>query len=294
MMGSCGHIVIDSDTSVVSFSDATIHSPFKDSFPGVRNLADAEWISRVYPETFAQDDIWINNLGCFVIDTRNFRILVDAGVGPRSVSALEDTAGRLDTLFGLCGLTWEDIDCVVFTHLHPDHTGWAFDPISQEPRFPRARFYLHQLDYEYFVETQTPQQPNIATSIAPLFDHGVCDIIHGDTFELAPGVVARHSPGHTPGHLSIEVLAGTRPAIISGDVLHHPFQLMHPEISHRVDVDKRISGMSRKKLLRRIDDLDALLLAGHFLAPSIGQLVIRSERTQWSPTGEKRDGNEPS
>ena len=60
---------------------------------------------------------------------------------------------------------------------------------------------------------------------------GVLRPIDAATVELAPGVSAHHSPGHTPGHYVVRVFSNDETSYLLGDVVHHPLQLNDQDIS---------------------------------------------------------------
>ena len=99
-----------------------------------------------------------------------------------------------------------DIDTVFVSHLHADHVGWNIDPeTSDVPTFKNARYTVHRADWEHFTvpddDSEFGMEP-IERSVIPLDRIGVLDLMEGET-ELAPGVTAILTPGHTPGHMAL-------------------------------------------------------------------------------------------
>ncbi|GAA3160036.1 hypothetical protein GCM10020255_042600 [Rhodococcus baikonurensis] len=77
-------------------------------------------------------------------------------------------------------------------------------------------------------------------------------------------VVVRSAPGHTPGHIVIEIRTADGGAVISGDVIHHPIQFLYPDLSQGGDADPEIARVTRRELLERCASEGLLLLPAHF------------------------------
>ena len=84
---------------------------------------------------------------------------------------------------------------------------------------------------------------------------------------IEDGVRLRHTPGHTPGHCSV-LLGGREEAIITGDLLHHPFQIAEPHRSSRACCDPPLAARTRREFVERYADPDTLVLGSHFAPPT--------------------------
>ena len=126
-------------------------------------------------------------------------MLVDTGVGPPGSGDpfLEDRAGRLPALLAAAGVEPENVDLVVFTHLHVDHVGWNM--LDGEPFFPSARYVAHRADFENFT-AKYPDRRYVQDQLARSHAAGRLELIDGD-FSPLPGVEIEHVPGHTAGQL---------------------------------------------------------------------------------------------
>jgi N-acyl homoserine lactone hydrolase len=154
---------------------------------------------------------------CYLIRAADTTILFDTGLSPRAVPGLVRTdplarfgdedllVHRLDAL----GLEPSDVDMVVLSHLHFDHAGGA-------ALFPSSQLVVQQDEYSYAYYP--------ATFFASFYYRKNFELpgyrwrlLDGDA-ELAPGVTALRSDGHTPGHQSLLVeLPESRPVILAGD-----------------------------------------------------------------------------
>lgn len=139
------------------------------------------------------------------------KILVDAGaeveqliaagfIGLRQVQSLEQGLGKF-------GLKVEDIDLVIQTHLHFDHTGYA-------QKFSKAKFLVQQTELNYH---RNP--PPLAIDPRPcskdLLDALDWEVVDGD-YQVEEFVKVLFTPGHTPGTQSVAVDTAKGTAILVG------------------------------------------------------------------------------
>ena len=159
------------------------------------------------------------NVTLFQDGTRN--VLFDVGSGPDFMPS----AGKLAEAMDALGLTVEDITHVCFTHAHPDHI-WGLLDEFDEPLFPNAEFLIGQAEFDYWMDPETVNTIGEARTTFAVGAKRRLEVIaeqvrlFGDGEEILPGIAARATFGHTPGHMSFEISGG---AMIVGDALvnHH-------------------------------------------------------------------------
>jgi glyoxylase-like metal-dependent hydrolase (beta-lactamase superfamily II) len=223
----------------------------------------------------------------FVVDIAGTRIVVDTGVGNDKVR--ENPAWnnlRTDYLVRLrqAGIDPASVDVVVNTHIHRDHVGWntVLRQGIWEPTYPNARYLTASAEWAYWSTTALTedQQRMFADSIDPVKGAGQLELVDARTpVEIADGVTLVPTPGHTPGHVSVQITSGDETALISGDFLHHPVQVAHPRLCCGADVDPAASERTRAAVLSSIADTETLLLGSHFTHPTAGR--VRTTSTGW-------------
>ena len=119
---------------VVSLLDTNFSFPPERCFPG----ADVG----PYAEYLVDGNVYMDDL-CFLLVSGDRRILVDTGMGP-------EVNGTLLEELAAAGVATEDIDTVVFTHLHTDHVGWNIDRESGAATFANARYWSPRADWDHF------------------------------------------------------------------------------------------------------------------------------------------------
>jgi glyoxylase-like metal-dependent hydrolase (beta-lactamase superfamily II) len=180
-----------------------------------------KWMKLLPPDEFNRVP---QELRCVLIQAGGQNILVDCGVGmkPNDVIATQYEVRRpngtlLDDL-ERHGLAPEDINIVIFTHLHGDHSGWATESIEQDigfsyvPTFANARYYVQRQEYEDAMHTnERTRNTYFAENYVPLTEHGVLTLLDGPA-QITPSVRVAPTPGHTAGHQSVIVEQGSRGA----------------------------------------------------------------------------------
>ena len=224
----------------------------------------------------------------FLLTMPGFTALVDPCVGNGKTRALPFwnllDVPWLDRLRA-AGKEPGDIDLVVHTHLHADHVGWDthLDGGAWVPTFTNARHVYAGEELEYWRAHADEMAGEAYTdSVAPIVDAGLADIVEVDA-ELGHGLRFISTPGHTPGHVSLEITDDDDVFVVSGDLWHHPAQAAHPEWQEIADTDPVVSRATREAFL------DAHALAGtriagtHFPSRPVGRVVAHAGRWKFEP-----------
>jgi glyoxylase-like metal-dependent hydrolase (beta-lactamase superfamily II) len=229
----------------------------------------ADWLA--HPELLDEDGRLVFAVGAYLVQSPGFVALIDLGLGPvdmQTATGATYTGGALLANLAAGGILPGDVDLVVYTHLHRDHVGWTTTPTpsGRAITFANARHVTTGAEWQHWQDHPAPVGPAADAVTEPLA--GRIELC-ADGAEIAPGVRALATPGHTPGHLSITVDTGSRdPLVIAGDVLHSPAQLAHPDWCFGSDAAPELAARSRQRLLgafpRRV------LRCGHFPRPSSG------------------------
>ena len=166
-------------------------------------------------------------LNCLLIETPDARILVDTGYGnklaPKQLAQLQlqQPPTLLESL-GRAGVSREEIDFVLYSHMHHDHAGGGTfrDSAGQlQITFPRARHVMQRAEW---AEAQAPNRrsqhaywPENWEAIAQA---GLIEPTEG-TREICPGVQVLSTGGHTQGHQLVKIESEGQVALHLGDCL---------------------------------------------------------------------------
>lgn len=210
-------------------------------------------------------------------------VLIDTCMGNHKarpgVFEMHMLANRYLERMAAVGVHPNEIDYVLCTHLHADHIGWntRLENGRWVPTFTNARYVLSNTEYQAAREEATdPNTPAFLRnafedSIHPVVEAGKACLVDG-VYELLDCLTLRPAPGHSPGHVRIELQSRGALGVFSGDMLHSPVQVPFWQWSSRVCWDKALSAQSRRELLEYCALREALLLPGHFEAPHVGRI----------------------
>ena len=113
---------------------------------------------------------------------------------------------------------------------------------------------------------------------------GVLRPIDAATVELAPGVSAHHSPGHTPGHYVVRVSSNGEDAYLLGDAVHHPLQLNDKGISFLSETEPERALRAREELLTALQGRNVSIGMTHFPGGEFQQITTANGR-EWTTAG---------
>jgi glyoxylase-like metal-dependent hydrolase (beta-lactamase superfamily II) len=273
------------EVEILSLTDGEVSFPFKldACFPSV-TAAQWEPFRQRYPEVFEAPDTWHIHWGCHLLRSRGRTILVDTGIGPRPAQFLGGVPGTLITELKQAGVDPADVDIVFITHSHLDHIGWNLTD-DRKPRFPRARYVIHQADWDAAPQLEDAvmkagAEPYLAQTLTPLRELGALDLLSGEK-ALTEEVTAVPTPGHTPGHMSIVVSSRGAKALITGDTIIHPAQVTESGWWFGFDSDPQQGVATRERLLERLEAEGMTMVACHFPSPGYGRIVRLQGRRYW-------------
>jgi len=221
---------------------------------------------------------------CFVIRSGSRLLVVDTCVGnEKNIAGFDAFANlRLEFLATLeqAGIDRHAVTDVLCTHLHFDHVGW--NTYKQDgrwlPTFPNAKYHFGREEYVFAQRERQEdamyeaQDISFQESIQPVVDAGLANFIDRDT-DLGDGISVFSTPGHTVGHIAIQIDAGTETFIIAGDAMHHPGQIAKPDMALILDYDNAQASATRRALLARLDKSTTLFTCTHFCSPSFGRIA---------------------
>ena len=220
----------------------------------------------------------------FVIRIAGMNVLVDACNGDdkqRCIPSVHLQKSPYLANLAAQGFKPEDIHMVLCTHLHFDHVGWntRLENGRWVPTFPKARYIFGKRDYDHFAseDAELPHREAYADSVLPVVAAGQAEIVdlEGPTAavqEIGDGVWLEPAFGHSPGSCLVRAQAGGAQALFWGDTIHHPIQLVRPELTLPFDFDQQRAAKVRQDVLERIADTDTMCFPAHFRGQTAGHV----------------------
>ena len=216
----------------------------------------------------------------FIVETPTNRIIVDTCLGNdkqnRLVPYWNNRQGRFLTDLADAGFPVSTIDTVINTHLHADHVGWntMLRDGQWVPTFPQARYLVSRTEYQYWRDNTSHADTRhaLADSVTPIVDAGLADLVETE-HRICNEISLIPTVGHTPGHVSVRIVSRGEEALITGDFMHHPCQIAHPDWDLTSDSDPAQGSRTRWEMFERLADRPVLVLITHFAGATAGRIV---------------------
>ncbi|NHN46502.1 MBL fold metallo-hydrolase [Halostella sp. JP-L12] len=255
---------------------------FADAPPDEREQALAD--EGIQPDEWKE---YVSPYPSLVIDAGDQTVLVDTGGGE-----MAPTTGKLQTSLDAADIDATAVDVVLITHGHADHVGGMLTD-DGDPAFPNARYVMPEAEWEFWTgadpdlsslrvdeELRTLLITAAQANLEPL--DGRIELVEDET-EIVPGVRTLPAPGHTPGHVAVEVTSNEERLLHLVDTVLHPLHIAHPEWTAAVDYNPDQTVETRRDLLDRASQTEALVFAFHFPAPGLGHITATDDAWEWHP-----------
>jgi glyoxylase-like metal-dependent hydrolase (beta-lactamase superfamily II) len=268
------------DVTVKRIVELELPVPYSERSPFIRYaspdaLKARDWLK---PHFITPDGLLILSIHALLVEANGVKLIVDTCVGndkPRGLTMNNPLQTDFLKHLADAGAPRESIDYVVCTHLHVDHVGWNTMLVDGKwmPTFPNARYLIGRAEYEHWVEFESDEEHRqvMADSVKPIFESGLADKVEMD-HRISPEIRLMPTTGHTPGHVSVVIESKGETAIITGDMIHHPIQMAHPNWATPYDSDRRAAEATRRAMLKDWSEKPVLVIGTHFAAPTAGRV----------------------
>lgn len=227
------------------------------------------------------------SVNAYLINTGTRLLLVDTGAG----ELFGPGCGKLVVNLRAAGYAPEQVDAVLLTHIHGDHSGGL--TVGGQRVFPNALIYVDQRDPDYWLDPAKEQAAPGPKRLTFQQSHATVDpYVQADRLrpfdgpgELFPGIRALPAYGHTPGHTAYLVESRGERLLLWGDVIHFAEgQFADPTLTVAYDVDPAAAVATRVRLLAEADREGLLVGSDHVSFPGLGH--VRSDQAggfTWVP-----------
>lgn len=258
-----------------SIWDGYIHHGYEGIFPN----ADPAELARLQKDYRLPEDHIPMDLNPVVVNLDGKLVLIDAGMGTAS-EMFGPHMGRLVANMRAAGIAPEDIDVILMTHLHPDHSFGLINPDGTAV-FDKAELYCCDEDWAEWTDESNLARDDFRKdwtagtlqAVAPYRDR-LKLFKAGDT--LFPGVTAVSVAGHAAGMCAFIFESAGEKIVFTGDVCHHHvYDLYHPEWFFHMDYDTDpAQGAAAKSVIfRKVVEENIRFHGYHFPFPGLGDVV---------------------
>jgi glyoxylase-like metal-dependent hydrolase (beta-lactamase superfamily II) len=274
------------DVTITKFEELTFEG-LDDFLPDATpdKVLPIEWLK---PHFITPEGALKFSIHALVVDAPDCRIIVDTCVGNDKPREFFPDWHMLQTNFleklESAGYPADSFDVVLCTHLHLDHVGWNTMLVGDKwvPTFPNARHLIEKTEFDLVAGDQDDDgiaewlrdmnKTVMEDSITPIVEAGLVELVSNDK-QVCDEVRLIPTPGHTIGHVSVEIASKGEKALITGDFVHNPCQLAHPEWAISTDYDQTQSTQTRFTQFSALADTPVLVIGTHWPEPTAGQVV---------------------
>jgi glyoxylase-like metal-dependent hydrolase (beta-lactamase superfamily II) len=247
------------------------------SLPGamLAHNADLAVRSAWLDDMFLPPDVLEWALNVVVVRSGGRTILIDAGLGADPDLNLP-RAGKVVQRLESAGIDLSAVTDVVLTHLHMDHIGGLLADGVRDRLRPDLRIHVAAAEAEFWASpdfsrtAMPPGFPDALRSAANRFlnEYGSQLRLFETEHEVAPGVIARRTGGHTPGHAVVRLASGGDRLMFAGDAVFE-VGFEHPEWHNGFEHDPEEAARVRVGLLQELAATRGALVATHLSFPSV-------------------------
>ncbi|MBT8155004.1 MBL fold metallo-hydrolase [Epibacterium ulvae] len=243
----------------------------EDAFDIFGSTTTEDEFKKVSAENFISADAAQFYFTPTLVDTGAELVLFDTGLGNGGIQA-----GLAEV-----GITPEQIDVVVITHMHPDHIGGM--ATDGHVTFPNARYVTAAKEYDFwsgFDETHR---------VGGLVKKNVTPVAEKTTFvkdgeSVVSGVTAIAAPGHTPGHTIYMLESEGQQLLLTADMANHYIWAFHnPEWAISFDGDKDLAAATRRAKMDMLAADKIPMIGYHMPFPGMGFVETRGSGFRFVP-----------
>ena len=229
-------------------------------------------------------------LRCLLVRTPQATVLVDAGMGDKVTREMAEqqnfrlerpNGGLLDDL-ARHGVSPDEVDLVVLTHLHMDHCGTSTRILDGQlmPTFPRAQYWVQRREWE---DAHHPNERTRATYLSanlnPIEASGQLCLLNGDA-NITRGVRVAVAPGHTAGMQAIvvEPPGSGQVVVFLSDLAFFRWHLERLAWVSAYDLDPMTTIETKRRWQRWLAERQAIIVFQHDPQVAVGRLVEQDGR----------------
>lgn len=266
---------------ITALSDGTIDLPMDKLLTSTTPAAVDAALARSYLKSPLETSV-----NGYLVNTGTKLVLIDTGAG----SLFGPTLGKLVANLKAAGYQPDQVDEIYITHMHPDHVGGLV--ADGKIVFPNAVVRAAKGDADYWLSdanlAKAPEESKgffkgAMASLNPYVASGHFKSIDADG-ELAPGIRAEATFGHTPGHTSYVIENGGQKLVVWGDLVHvGAVQFKNPLVTIHFDTDSKAALKERQQAFAAAADGGYLAAGAHLAFPGIGHLRHAGPGYLWIP-----------
>jgi len=266
------------DIQVTVVSDGRNTFAFDDKF--IVN-AKKEEVSAALQQAFLPGDVMTIYFAPLVINTGGKLVVLDTGNGPLAKANSKGANGLFADNMAAAGFDPKAVDMVVISHFHGDHVNGLLTA-EGTPAFPNAEVLVPAVEWKFWMDdgemSRAPagRMQGLFKNNRNIFEAGLQKKVTPYEWgkEVAPGLLAVDTVGHTPGHTSYVLSSGAGKVFIQSDVTNNPNPFAsHPGWHAFFDQDADMAEKTRRRVYDMVVAEKLQLQGFHYPFPGLGNIV---------------------
>jgi glyoxylase-like metal-dependent hydrolase (beta-lactamase superfamily II) len=270
------------DFEITALHDGVVTGPL---MPARIPNVPVEEVRKAMESQFMPVEPTVNHFTQLTVNTGSKLILIDAGFADNGAP----TTGMLRTNMAAAGIDPKQIDTVLVSHFHPDHIN-GLRVKDGAAAYAGAEIVAPAVEWDFWMDdARMNAAPEAARPVfgvtRRVFAPVAKDVRRFDWGkEVAPGITAIKSDGHTIGHTSFVVSSGGKSLLVVGDACNDPrLFARNPEWHLSFDADKPQAVATRKRLLDMAAADRMQVMIYHAAFPATGFVAKTAMGYDWYP-----------
>lgn len=226
------------------------------------------------------------SINAFLLETGTRRVLVDTGAGDLFGPG---NGGKLVESLKAAGTDPAQIDDILITHVHTDHSGGLVR--NGQMIFSKAIVHAGKADVDFFLDPANGSKTGYdaryfveaAKTLKLYVDAGRVRPFTGRA-AIIPGITAEVRAGHTPGSVFYTLESRGERVVFIGDIVHvGAVQFANPAVTITFDLDPAKAALVRKQAFAEFTRALTLIAAPHLPFPGVGHLRAHTPGYEFVP-----------
>jgi len=265
------------DAQVTVVCDGRFTFPLDEKF--ILNAKKDE-VSAALEKAFLPSDVMTIYFAPLVINTGGMLVVLDTGTGPVGKVNSKGMNGLFADNMAAAGFDPKAVDMVVISHFHTDHVNGLLTA-EGTPAFPNAEVLVPAVEWKFWMDdgemSRAPagRMQGLFKNNRNIFEAALQKKVTPYEWgkEVAPGLLAVDTVGHTPGHTSYVLSSGSGKVFIQSDVTNNPNPFAsHPGWHAFFDQDADMAEKTRRRVYDMVVAEKLQLQGFHYPFPGLGNL----------------------
>ncbi|MBV9347812.1 MAG: MBL fold metallo-hydrolase [Pseudolabrys sp.] len=232
-----------------------------------------------------------------VVNSGGKLYLIDTGYGEKAYTENKGIVGQLRNNLQAAGINPDSIDAVIISHYHGDHVD-GLVLADGSPTFKNAEVLVPAVEHKFWMDdgemSRAPKgrMEGLFKNNRRVFSGDILKRVRTYDWdkEVAPGITAIATPGHTLGHTSFVVSSGSSKVFVQSDVTNLPALFVrNPGWHANFDQVPDMAETTRRKTYDMLVAEKLMVQAFHYPFPSLAYVEkagsgYRESLVPWNPT----------